>query len=229
MRLNIFALSAGLLFSVSTQAQESYKVERLDKPAPKTVSAAIVGTLEKTEYKILDESGKPFVEIWLRKEIPASTKPAGPKGPIQFPFLAEGEVLGVLEFAEEGHDNRDQPIAKGTYTIRYGLQPVNGDHLGVSPSRDYALLLPAAKDQDLKPLARKALETESAEAAGTSHPAVFYLIAPSRPASKLVPNMIRDMEKGLWSVVVPLRVKAKGEPEAIIVPVQIVVVGAFGG
>ena len=76
MRLNIFALLVGLLFTVSTQAQESYKVEPLGKSAPTTASATIVGTLEKTGYKILDESGKPFIEMWLRKEIPASAKPA---------------------------------------------------------------------------------------------------------------------------------------------------------
>ena len=53
----------------------------------------------------------------------------------------------MLQFATEGHDYRDQPIAKGVYTMRYGLQPVNGDHLGVSTYRDYSLLLPAAKDR----------------------------------------------------------------------------------
>lgn len=229
MRVNIFAICAGLLLTVSAPGQESYKVEVLDQPAPATVSAAIASVLEKTGYKILDASGKPLVEIWLRKEIPGSTKPAGPKGPIQFPFWAEGEVLGVFEVAEEGHDNRDQPIAKGTYTMRYGLQPVNGDHLGVSANRDYTLLLPAAKDHDLKPPARKVLESESAEAAGSSHPAVFMLLAPPEAAAKAAPTMVHDAEKNLWSVVVPLRTKAKGEPAPVVVPVQIVVVGAVGG
>ena len=62
-----------------------------------------------------------------------------------FPFLADGELIGVLQFASEGHDYRDQSIAKGVYTMRYGLQPVNGDHLGVSTFRDYSLLLPAGE------------------------------------------------------------------------------------
>lgn len=229
MRLNTFALLVGLLFTVSARAQDSYKVEQLEKPAPKTASTAIADALGKTVYQVLDDSGKLLVEIWLRKEIPASTKPAGPKGPIQFPFLAEGEVLGVFEFAEEGHDNRDQPIAKGTYTMRYGLQPVNGDHLGVSANRDYTLLLPAAKDHDLKPPARKVLESGSAEAAGSSHPAVFMLLTPSEDIAKAAPKMVQDMEKNLWSVVVPLKIKAKGESDTVVVPVQIVVVGAVGG
>ena len=59
--------------------------------------------------------------------------------------------------------------------MRYGLQPVNGDHLGVSTYRDYSLLLPAAKDQKLDLPPRKQLEQRSAESAGTSHPAVLLL------------------------------------------------------
>ena len=86
-------------------------------------------------YRIVDGQGKPFADIWLRKSIPASSKPAGAKGVIQFPFLAESELLGVIQLPGEGHDYRDQAIAKGIYTVRYGLQPVNGDHLGVSPFR----------------------------------------------------------------------------------------------
>ena len=61
--------------------------------------------------------------------------------------------------------------------MRYGLQPVNGDHLGVSPFRDYALLLPGAKDKTVAMLPRKQLETQSAESAGSSHPACSFMLA----------------------------------------------------
>ena len=78
-----------------------------------------------------------------------------------FPFLADGELIGVLQFATEGHDYRDQSIAKGVYTMRYGLQPVNGDHLGVSTIATTRCLLPAAKDQTLAiPAAQAARGTE---------------------------------------------------------------------
>ena len=117
---------------------------------------------------------KPFAEVWPRKTAPASAKAGGPKGVIQFPFLKDGELLGVLEFTSEGHDYRDQSIPAGVYTLRYGLQPVNGDHLGVSVFRDYALLISASKDKDLAATPQKTLETRSAEAAGTSHPAVVH-------------------------------------------------------
>lgn len=143
-----------------------------------------------------------------------------------YPFLTDGELLGVLQFATEGHDYRDQSIAKGLYTMRYGLQPVNGDHLGVSTYRDYSLLLPAAKDQKPDVMPRKQLEQQSALAAGTSHPAVLLLQAVSAESSKSVPLMVRDAEKNTWSVAIPLRILVKGESEPMVQPILVVVVGA---
>ena len=103
-------------------------------------------------YRIQDEQGR-AVRRHLAAEGDSELREArpDPKGAIQFPFLADGELLGVLQFATEGHDYRDQPIAKGVYTMRYGLQPVNGDHLGVSTYRDYVLLLPAGEGQVAAP------------------------------------------------------------------------------
>ena len=72
-------------------------------------------------HRIQDKQGHTIADIWLRKGVPGSEKPDGPKEAVQFPFLADGELVGVLQFATEGHDYRDQPIAKGVYTMRYGL------------------------------------------------------------------------------------------------------------
>jgi hypothetical protein len=110
--------------------------------------------------------------------------------------------------------------------MRYGLQPVNGDHLGVSVYRDYSLLLPAAKDQKPDLPARKQLEQRSAEAAGTSHPAVLLLQPASNDSSKPNPVMVRDAEKNTWSVTVPLRIQVKGAAEPIVHGVLLVVAGA---
>ena len=160
-----------------------------------------------------------------QKAIPVMNKPGGPSGAVQFPFLAEGELLGLLRFATEGHDYRDQPIAKGQYTMRYGLQPVNGDHLGVSTYRDYSLLLPASKDQSLALPTRKQLEERSADSAGTSHPAVFLMLTAPPDASKPAPSMIHDTEKDPWSVVLPLNLQVNGKGDPINHPIRLVVVG----
>ncbi len=184
----------------------------------------VLGALDGQSLRIRDGNDKDFAEIWLRKATTSSEKPAGAKGAIQFPFLADGELLGILEFNEEGHDYRDQSIAKGIYTMRYGLQPINGDHLGVSTYRDYVLLLPASKDKALTAPTRKQLEERSAESAGTSHPASFLLLMAPK-GGKPAAAVLHDSEKNTWSVVLPLRLQIKGQSEPVIYPVQLVMVG----
>jgi hypothetical protein len=205
-------------------AQESIKVEARRQAPPASLAPDVLGALSSQSIRIQDGEGKDFAEIWLRQSTTCSEKPSGPKGTIQFPFLADGEFLGILQFAMEGHDYRDQPIAKGIYTMRYALQPTNGDHLGVSAYRDYVLLLPAAKDKALAPPTRKQLEERSAESAGTSHPASFLMLTAPQGA-KPQPVVLHDSDKNTWSVVLPIRLQVKGQNEPIVYPVQFVVVG----
>lgn len=207
-------------------AAQEYKVEALEQAPPSSISPEITAVLNAQGYRVVDGQGKPFAEIWLRKAVPASVKPAGPSGVIQFPFLQEGDLLGVIQLESEGHDYRDQAIPKGTYTFRYGLQPVNGDHLGVSPFRDYSLLLPGSKDKALATLPCKQLEAQSAESAGSSHPAILFMLAVPPSGSQATPSMIHDAEKNTWRVVVPLSLTVKGESTRMNYPVSIIVVGA---
>jgi hypothetical protein len=211
--------------ATSASAQESFNVSVLNEPPPGSVPAPVRGAMNDQGFRIRDDQGRTFADFWLRKSIPATDKPAGPAGAIQFPFLADGELLGLLQFATEGHDYRDQPIVKGAYTFRYGLQPVNGDHLGVSPYRDYSLLLPASKDQSLAVPTRKQLEERSADAAGTTHPAVFLMLTAPEDASKPAPSMIHDAENDTWSVILPFNLQVKGKGDPIVQPIRLVVVG----
>jgi hypothetical protein len=225
MRLTAcFLLVCVGLANVGTN-QASMKVEVLKDGPPGALGAAIRGALNTQGYRIYSEDGQPFMDIWLRKAIPSSAKPAGPKGTIQFPFLSEGELLGACQLASDGHDYKDQEITKGLYTLRYGLQPVNGDHLGVSPFRDYALLVPAAKDNSLELPRHKQLEERSAEAAGTSHPAVLMLLSAPAEELKKAPAMVHDSEKNTWSAALPLELAVKGQGGSLPYPVRLVVVG----
>ena len=94
-------------------AAQEYKVEALKQAPPSSISPEITAVLNAQGYRVVDGQGKPFAEIWLRKAVPASAKPAGPSGVIQFPFLQEGELLGVIQLESEGHDYRDQAIPQG--------------------------------------------------------------------------------------------------------------------
>ena len=60
--------------------------------------------------------------------------------------------------------------------MRYSQYPVNGDHQGVAPQRDFALLVRMADDTD--PAGTPgfdALVALSAKASGTPHPAVLSI------------------------------------------------------
>ena len=219
-------LSIVFLLPASLVAREPYKVEDLKQGPPSSIAPEITKALNPRGFRIKDSGGKTFADIWLRKSIPAASKPSGAKETIQFPFLRQSELLGVVQLAVEGHDYRDQAIPKGSYTVRYGLQPVNGDHLGVSPFRDYILMLPAAKDKTLEILPRKELETSSAEAAGSTHPAILFMLAVPSSSSPTKATMIHDQEKNTWRLVVPLSLSVKGESRLVEFPVSIVVVGA---
>ena len=226
MHLRHAILLAVALTPTVVRAQE-YKVEVLKQAPPEAISSVVRGVLEAQGYRIVDDQGKSYAEFWLRKATPAQGKPAGPKGAILFPVLQEGVLLGALRFPEEGRDYRDQAIEPGAYTLRYGLQPVNGDHLGVSVNRDYVLLLPAAKDAALAALPRKKLEEGSSESAGTSHPAILMLTAaPDASAAKGEPALVRDEAKNTWGAVVPLSLAVEGESAPLTLGIQLIVVGA---
>lgn len=202
---------------------EQYTLEPLAEAAPAGLADEVRSTLAERGYRVLKD-GQPFLDVWLRKDAPARSEPGDPKGTVLFPFLSEGELLGAARYHEEGYDYRDQAIVPEVYTLRYGLQPVNGDHLGVSPFRDYALLVQAEEDRMPADLDEKELERQSAQAAGTNHPAVLMLVRP--PAEVKAPAISRDEAKDLWGAVLPLSVKAGDASEPRTVPVQLVVVGA---
>jgi len=224
MRCNRVILLAVALVPTAVLAQESYKIEVIKEGPPAALVGGIKEALGVQGYRVVDAQGKTYADFWLRKAVPATGKPAGPQGAVLFPVLAEGELFGALRFSADGHDYRDQTIARGVYTLRYGLQPVNGDHLGVSTYRDYALLLPAAKDQALASLPRKRLEEQSAESAGTNHPAILMLLS-APEGSKSEPSMAHDQALEAWGAVVPLNLAVKGESTPAVLPIQLILVG----
>ncbi len=213
---------------VVASAQE-LKVEVLKEAAPSAVAAPIRETLGEQGFRVI-QGGKPLVDIWLRQAVPASAKPSGAKGSLLYPVLTEGEVVGAARYHAEGQDYRDQVIAPGLYTMRYGLRLDDGNHANVSPYKDYFLLLPAAKDTTLPAVAAKALHKASAGASGTTHPAVLNLAIPPGPtASATAPTLTHEEMDNIWGLVVPLGLAVAGESAPQSVPLNLVIVGASAG
>lgn len=90
------------------------------------------------------------------------------------PGIPMGAFLGVIRFDGRGADRRGQNLKPGVYILRYGLIPINGDHQGAAPQRDFMVMSLAAEDKDPNATPKfEDLTTASKKASGTPHPAVL--------------------------------------------------------
>lgn len=224
-RAGIFCLGLLLLTRMASAQEEPISVKTLKTPPPDGIAKEIRDGLSDSGFQIIDGQGKAYAEIWLRKGVPAKGAPAGPSGTILYPVIEVGELLGVLRFPGEGADFREQPIKEGVYTLRYGLLPENGAHLGVSEYRDYALLVPVAEDKEPKKVPLPDLQKRSMKSSGTNHPAVLMFAPPPDALPASGDGMIsHDELKQTWGLSALLAIDAGGKAESL--PIQLIVVGA---
>jgi hypothetical protein len=140
---------------------------------------------------------------------------------VLYPF-EPGQLLGVVKYARRGGDFRDQEINRGVYTLRYAQQPVDGNHVGTSPTRDFLLLLKAEDDQSPAAIDVKKLYEESAKAAESTHPCLLLM---PRIAGEVTdqPSLAVNDEKE-W-VTIRLPGKAAAGDKQSLQAIEVVVVG----
>jgi hypothetical protein len=202
-------------------AADDYSVEAIDTvPPAEEISAGVVERLSSKGFKVLTAQERVLCEVWPTKSWQVAAGFA-PSGAINYP-LEVGELVGAIRFARSGGDFRGQKIRKGTYTMRYGLQPQDGNHVGTSDTRDFLVLVPAADDSDPKPVPKEKLFKESTAASGTAHPAILSLLPPAKDTKDL-PRMIHHDTRELWAVDFAGKSSA-GDPVAV----ELVVVGHSG-
>jgi hypothetical protein len=211
LALILFSLLAPLAFAAD------FKVEAVGALTDKSVSDAVRATLEDKGTRVIGEDGKPFCEVWLRKDVP--TTKDEPMGAI-FGQIQEGAVVGVIRFLRDASDYRGQGVKPGYYVMRYTLILSDGAHLGVSPTRDFVLLTPASADADPKPLSQQETIKLSRQASGTGHPSPWSLVQPS--ANDGLPK-VQKADEGH----VVLEFKLKTQAGAL--PMGLVIVGKAEG
>lgn len=89
--------------------------------------------------------------------------------------VAEGTLVGAVRFAATFRDIRGRVLKPGVYTLRYGIQPMNGDHMGVSPNRDFLMASPAAVDTAPAPAGHDGTIDLSRQSIGSTHPAILAI------------------------------------------------------
>ena len=223
-RHNLKTLSI-LLFCVlssSLAAADNYKLQRGTKAPEKGVSAEISGVLDPATFQIHDESGV-LCELWLVKTPDVKPNFASTFS-IQYP-LTPGQLLGVLRVPDKRRfkDFRGQELKPGVYTLRYGQQPEDGNHIGTSESGDFILALPAAHDQKKAVIQGfEKLSQHSAKAAGSTHPAIFALMPfEDDPVKKTA--LTHDPNTEFW--ILNVKSIGNGNGRKVYLPLRILIVG----
>jgi hypothetical protein len=167
-------------------AREEFSLEPLKEGAPSEVAEAVRKELAPAATRVL-RGGKPFFDFWFRAALPTGEARGGLG--ILYGTLKPTGLVGVARVHGGGSDFKGQKFPAGLYTLRYGLQPEDGDHQGTAESRDFLLLCPAASDPSPDLLDPKDLHKLSAKVNGKKHPAVLYLVGGE---GGTLPRVVRD-------------------------------------
>ncbi len=160
------AIAVSLLTALSALGQ--YKAQPAGAPP------ALAELLEKAGTQITDASGKVIAEIWLVTSVKKGAKSSDEN--VTLAGIPHGTLLGVLRAPAAYNDRRGQVIKPGVYTLRYSMFPINGDHQGVAPQRDFFVLTKMADDTDPNAAPNfETLMTWSRKASGTPHPLVLSM------------------------------------------------------
>jgi hypothetical protein len=163
-------------------AAQTGKVESVGPLTDNGVPQAIRQALDTKGYRLSLDASTSFCELYIRKGIPAQTKKVGDG--VAYPQLAESTMVGVIHFPQTAADFRGHPIPAGFYTLRYGLMPDDGNHLGAAPNRDFLLVIPAAADTDPSATFKfQDLVVMSEQTSRTKHPSPLSLVETSSPSS----------------------------------------------
>jgi hypothetical protein len=150
-----------------------YKVEPAGAP-PAELAPALLAELQPQGHKVLAPDGKVWCEVWLRKQAPKG--PETSESDVTWKTVPPGSLIGAIRFPDGGSDRRGQPIKPGTYTLRFSMFPINGDHQGVAPQRDFLVLSLAGEDQSIDAVGKfDDLMKMSRKVSGTPHPAVLSM------------------------------------------------------
>jgi hypothetical protein len=171
----VFLLFAMTLLSQAGGLAADNKLEPVGAFADAAASDALKKALEPKGSRVSIADG-PYCDIWLRAAVPAGKSET--PGAV-YTTLGESTLIGLITFAKQTTDFRGQPVKPGSYTLRYVIHPADGNHLGISPIRDFLVMLPVAMDPNPDAQFKfEELMKMSTKVSGTNHPGVLSLTQP---------------------------------------------------
>ena len=206
-----------LQVNASTAADLAVKVA--DKEPPKELDTSIRAKLQTKAVQLLDGE-KPVYEFWFSAEVPLQSKPASAGKALD--ALKQATLLGAVAVSRDQRDYRDDELRAGVYTMRFALQPQDGNHLGTSEFNYFALLTPAKIDNKLDGISEyKALVKASSKETSTDHPVILSL----RPVSSEPGDVPQLNTPAPDHKSVRVKVQAKAGDERVSITFEIVYEG----
>ena len=215
------SLIAPALFLIASAAlaengQFTLKVEE-DAAYPEGLGESFQENLQTTAYVIEDSEGVRY-KFWMVNDVEIDAFGADPKATLE--SIPEITLLGVAEVpeADRATDFREDPIDPGIKTLRIGLQPQDGNHMGTAPTNTFAILVPEDKDAEIQEFrGHDHLIDVSSEDTVAEHPPVLYLRAADDQEVETPAISTMEGMHGPWYMLTfPLKVKAGGEEKNIV-------------
>ena len=176
-RLVSFLLAAAVVLA-GTVAARGADAEPAVEPAdelPADLPATLGAVLAQPGHRVTRD-GKVLAEIWVLAAAPPTGGVNEGALSVEYGALASSALVGVVRFPEAWIDYREIEVPAGVYTMRYWVQPADGDHMGVSQYRDFLLLSPVADDADpTTEYEQEPLMALSEKVSGKTHPAAMAL------------------------------------------------------
>jgi len=162
-------LIAGLGLLTAAVALGQYKLEAAGAP-PSELNPVVRQSLKQEGARIIGPKGV-VCEVWFRAKAPGG---GNSEQNVSFSGMTHGVLLGVIRYPAQAADRRGQTLKPGIYTMRLSFFPIDGAHQGIAPTRDFALLTPAAQDTEPNSTPDfKQLVAMSKKASGTTHPSIL--------------------------------------------------------
>ncbi len=209
-----------LVQALPLTAAETHKLDAISK-LPAELPAGVAKQLRPEGITVVGPDG-PVCDIWFGKDISVPAE-FNPTLTVKYPF-ASGQFLGALRVHASGGftDFRGQELNAGLYTLRYGRQPEDGNHIGTSETYDFLLALPTNIDDGTGVISNEdELSEKSGQAAGSTHPAILSMLPTEKKPEK--PELEHDSNHDFWIATLPCQVKRGDKADSL--ALRFVVVG----
>ena len=204
MRLHFAILALALVHPSSFTQSAPLTATAHTTPVPDGLAKPVAALVAPGGVRVVGAKGPVTLDFWWVAGLPMKEGST-----VAWSDVEEGTLVGAVNISADYRDIRGRIIKAGLYTLRYGIQPQNGDHLGVSPFRDFLLVSPAGVDKDPAPHGHDGTIELSKQAIGGSHPGVLSI---DPPVTTAAPLSLHKTELDHDAVIMEVPVTRSGKP-----------------